>query len=77
MAGPYDGNIGPLLPGQIGWIVLGPGNIPNASPGGNATLARPAAGTPCAPVYATLGATPDALMTPTGAPLQTVLNPAI
>jgi len=75
MAGIYDANIGAVPAGSVAWLALDANNTPTASPGGNATVAKPAPTVNCCPVFAPQGGIPDALMSLTGAPLKTICQP--
>jgi hypothetical protein len=73
MAGPYDGLItgSGMVPGQIGWVVLDVNGVPQ-------TLqpTMPAAGTLfCPALLSTQSAPFDALVTLTGAPLTSHMQP--
>lgn len=74
MAGPYDALIGPLTPGQQGWLPVDVNGTPTAAV---AVVAQPALGTH---LYVAVRAnlTPlglqDALVTNTGAPLHVGMN---
>lgn len=74
MAGPYDSLNNPvvLTAGQIGYAVLDANGTPQSI-----SVARPAAGTPCARVMCTNMASAlfDNLQTPTGASLDANMNP--
>jgi hypothetical protein len=71
--GAYDSFVGELLPGEHGWLPLGP----DGTPSGPATLEAPDAGTPACRVFAN-GSTSlnvDLLVSAAGAPLVPPLNP--
>jgi len=72
MAGVYDAQIGPLTPGQFGYMPINSAGVAT----GPATLALPALGVKVAIVQAALNnISSDALVSATGAPLHAGLLP--